>query len=116
MILSKRLVLLSAVLIVLQAIAVVVLLVGPNRARHARSAREASLHPRLVVAFQEAAPESAIRETLLAIEGSIVRGPSVEGTYTVEVRLALKSPKDLDRIVEELRGRPQVIRQVEKAF
>jgi hypothetical protein len=115
-ILSKRLVILSAVLIMLQAVAVVVLLVGPNRARHARSAREASLHPRLVVAFQESATESAIRETLLAIEGSIVRGPSVEGAYTVEVRLALKSSKDLDKIVEELRSRPQVIQKVERAF
>ena len=101
----------------MQAVVIVVMIVllvrsgGPGGA-----GALGSRHPRLVVTFEESAPESAIRETLLAIEGNIVRGPNPEGLYTIEVRLALKGPRDLDRIVEQLRGRPQVIRRVEKAF
>jgi hypothetical protein len=108
---------LAWLIIVLQAVALLVLLVAFARSgTPGGPSGLASRHPKLVVTFEDSATESAIRETLQAIEGNIVRGPSPEGAYTIEVRLALKSARDLDRIVEELRGRPQVVRRVEKAF
>ena len=108
---------LAWLIIAAQAAALVVaLVVGATRSGSTGNPPGAFRHPLLVVAFQDSAPASAIRETLLAIDASVVRGPSAEGAYTVEVRLPLKSAKDLDRIVEELRGRPQVVRLVEKAF
>jgi hypothetical protein len=99
-----------------QAVALVVVLVVGATRQSGMGSTGGLRYPMLVIAFQDSAPESAIRETLLAIEGSVVRGPNPQGAYTVEIRLALKSAKDLDRIVEELRSRPQVVRVVEKAF
>ncbi len=72
--------------------------------------------PRLVIVFHEGASESAVREILLRLDGNIVRGPTPQGAYTVEIERPLESPDELDRIVDELRAKTDLVRFVEKAY
>ena len=71
---------------------------------------------RILVAFQEGASEKEIRETLLQIGGKIVDGPKAQGLYVVEISMAPKSEKSLDKVLEELRAKTGVIKLAEPAY
>ena len=75
-----------------------------------------SRYPRIVVVFQEGAAESAIRETLLVIQGNIVGGPTPQGAYTIEIRRALASPQEFERILDDLRAKADLVKIVEKLY
>lgn len=75
-----------------------------------------SRSPRIVVVFQEGAPESAIRETLLVLQGVIVGGPTPQGAYTVEIKKPLASSQELDWLLEDLRAKADLVKLAEKAF
>lgn len=75
-----------------------------------------SRNPRLIIVFHEGASAGAVRELLLRLDGNIIRGPTPEGAYTVEIGRSRTSPEELDRIVDELRAKPDLVRFVEKAY
>ncbi|RLA94386.1 MAG: hypothetical protein DRG69_05380 [Deltaproteobacteria bacterium] len=58
--------------------------------------------PRLQILFREDVPEQLIRETLLEIGGTIVRGPTPMGVYTIELPPGT-SRQELQRILSTLR-------------
>lgn len=60
---------------------------------------------RVRVVFAETATEKEIREILLRVHGEIVAGPSVFGTYTVEIPTGGETPGAL---LAHLRSQPQV--------
>lgn len=60
---------------------------------------------RVRVVFAETATEKEIREILLRVHGEIVAGPSVFGTYTVEIPTDGETPGSL---LAHLRSQPQV--------
>lgn len=60
---------------------------------------------RVRVVFAETATEKEIREILLRVHGEIVAGPSVFGTYTIEIPTGGETPGTL---LAHLRSRPQV--------
>ena len=60
---------------------------------------------RVRVVFAETATEKEIREILLRVHGEIVAGPSVFGTYTVEIPTEGETPGTL---LAHLRSQPQV--------
>ncbi|MCZ7627253.1 MAG: hypothetical protein M5R38_17160 [Candidatus Methylomirabilis sp.] len=66
---------------------------------------------RFRVAFQERAPEHAVRALLQAIGGRIIDGPSAAGFYIVEVG---SSAGDLEKVLDTLRSRSDLIRFVER--
>lgn len=68
--------------------------------------------PRLSILFQDGVQEKTAREVILQINGTIVRGPSPMGIYTVELRSAM-SPEELQGIISALREKRNVIRFVE---
>jgi hypothetical protein len=68
--------------------------------------------PRLTVLFQDGVLEQSIRELILEINGTIVRGPTSLGVYTVELRSEM-SPEELQRVISSLRQQQDVIRFVE---
>ncbi len=82
---------------------------GPADAAPQRGAR-------IVVTFSEAAPESAIRKTILGVGGSIVSGPSALGLYTVELPLSPAEPEAIERVLQALRDEPQVVRFAAREF
>ena len=68
--------------------------------------------PRLSILFQDGVQEKTAREVILGINGTIVRGPSPMGIYTVELSSEM-SPEELQGIISSLRQRRDVIRFVE---
>jgi hypothetical protein len=68
--------------------------------------------PRLSILFQDGVQEKTAREIILEINGTIVRGPSPLGVYTVELRSDM-SPEKLQRVISALRQKRDIIRFVE---
>jgi hypothetical protein len=68
--------------------------------------------PRLTVLFQDGVPEKSMRELILEINGTIIRGPTPMGVYTVELRSEM-SPGELQGVISSLRQKGDVIRFVE---
>jgi len=68
--------------------------------------------PRLSILFQDGVQEKTAREVILEINGTIVRGPSPMGVYTVELRSDM-SPEELQGVIASLRQKRNVIRFVE---
>lgn len=66
-------------------------------------------HVAITLQFNKDATEEAIRETLMRIEGKIVAGPSALGLYTVQIPLTREQEAELDRLLKELRERPEII-------
>ena len=69
--------------------------------------------PRIVIAFQENVTEAVMRETLHTIRGQIVSGPSPLGFYIIE--LPKEESLTIDKRLEELRAKKEVIRFAERA-
>lgn len=102
--------------IVLQAVVIVGLLGRPGEKTYetltvTQTQKEAG--PRIVIAFQKDITESVMRETLHTIRGQIVSGPSPLGFYTVE--LPKEEALNIDKRLEELRAKKEVIRFAELA-
>jgi len=68
--------------------------------------------PRLSILFQNGIREKTAREVILAINGTIVKGPSPMGIYTVELPSEM-SPEELQGVISSLRQKGDVIRFVE---
>ena len=68
--------------------------------------------PRLLILFQDGVPEKTVREVILEIDGTIVRGPTPLGIYTVELRSEM-TPEKLQWVISSLRQREDIIRFVE---
>lgn len=68
--------------------------------------------PRLTILFQDGVQEKTAREVILAIKGTIVKGPSPMGIYTVELKSEM-SPEELQGVISSLRQKRDVIRFVE---
>jgi len=69
--------------------------------------------PRLTILFQDGVQEKIVREAILAINGTIVNGPTPMGIYTVELRSEM-SPEELQRVISSLREKKDTIRFVER--
>jgi hypothetical protein len=68
--------------------------------------------PRISILFQDGVQEKTAREVILGINGTIVRGPSPMGIYTVELRSEM-SPEEVQGVISSLRQQRDVIRFVE---
>lgn len=68
--------------------------------------------PRLSILFQDGIQEKTAREVILEINGTIVRGPSPMGVYTVELRSEM-NPEELQGVISALRQKRDIIRFVE---
>jgi hypothetical protein len=68
--------------------------------------------PRISILFQDGVQEKTAREVILGINGSIVRGPSPMGIYTVELRAEM-NPEELQGVISSLRQQRDIIRFVE---
>jgi hypothetical protein len=68
--------------------------------------------PRLTILFQDGVQEKTVREVILAINGTIVGGPTPMGVYTVELKSEM-SPQELQRVISSLRQQRDAIRFVE---
>ena len=76
---------------------------------------QVSPKPRVIMIFQEEASQKAIQDLLLSLQGSIVKGPTSQGAYIVEIGRPLASPEELERIVQEIRGKGRLVKFVERA-
>jgi hypothetical protein len=68
--------------------------------------------PRISILFQDGVQEKTARDVILGINGTIVRGPSPMGIYTVEL-IPEMSPEELQGVISSLRQKSDVIRFVE---
>jgi hypothetical protein len=68
---------------------------------------------RLTVIFQPTATAEAIRQTLGAVGGTLVSGPSATGVYVVAVAVPDDATR-VDAIIDTLRRRPAVIQFAER--
>ncbi|MBN1255760.1 MAG: zf-HC2 domain-containing protein [Deltaproteobacteria bacterium] len=68
--------------------------------------------PKVSILFQDGVQEKTAREVILEINGTIVRGPSPMGIYTVELQSDM-SAEELQGIISSLRQKRDVIRFVE---
>ena len=68
--------------------------------------------PRISILFQDGVQEKTAREIILEINGTIVRGPSPIGIYTVELSSDM-STEELQGIISSLRQKRDIIRFVE---
>ncbi|HSC36101.1 MAG TPA: hypothetical protein VLG45_12565, partial [Thermodesulfobacteriota bacterium] len=66
------------------------------------------------VSFRSTATEKEIRETLGRIGGRIVDGPKEGGLYIVDLPDQPKPGTTVDSVIEELKARPDVIKDVFK--
>lgn len=64
---------------------------------------------RLLVLFEDRAPEAEIRRLMRALGASIVDGPSAAGYYTVEVPVDDDPVRDLAEAAAALAARPDVV-------
>lgn len=70
--------------------------------------------PIIFVSFRSTATEKEIRETLGRIGGRIVDGPKEGGLYIVDLPDEPKPGTTVDTVIEELKARPDVIKDVFK--
>ena len=70
--------------------------------------------PTVLVAFRDELPAAALRQIVYDLDGNIVKGPTPEGVYVIEIRRPLEGPEELDRIVEALRARGDAVRFAER--
>jgi anti-sigma factor RsiW len=112
---------LAAIVIVLQAVAIVGMLnertAEPGSFRTLSGAEESAgaAAPRIILSFTDEASQGEVQALLHSLDANIVKGPTSQGGFVVEIRTALESPAALDNILEELRGKP-IVRFAEKAF
>jgi hypothetical protein len=102
--------------IMIQAAVIVGLLSKPGEKTYETltvTATQKETGPRIVIAFQKDVTEPVMRETLHAIRGQIVSGPSPLGFYIVE--LPKEEALNIDKRLEELRDKKEVIRFAELA-
>ncbi len=74
---------------------------GPSTAKAGQST--------ISVVFNEKASERDIRQTLEEIHGTIVDGPTPQGTYTVQLPIRPEQTAELDKVLQTLSRKPQVI-------
>ena len=65
---------------------------------------------RIFVSFHPGASEEAMRETIRSVRGTIVSGPSPLALYTIEVPLSRERTAEIEKLLETLRQKRDVIR------
>jgi hypothetical protein len=65
---------------------------------------------RISVVFNENASEREIRQALEEIHGTIVEGPTAEGSYTVQLPIRPEQTAELEKNLETLRQHQRVVR------
>jgi hypothetical protein len=63
----------------------------------------------ITVVFNEKASERDIRQTLEEIHGTIIDGPTLQGSYTVQLPVRPEQTAELDKVLQTLQRKPQVI-------
>src|SRR5262245_29614850 len=66
-------------------------------------------HARIKIAFSESTTAAQLRQLLGEFRGEIVAGPSAQGLYTIEVPIARTNTDQLDRLVQSLRAKQQIV-------
>jgi anti-sigma factor RsiW len=61
------------------------------------------------VVFNEKASERDIRQTIQEIHGTIIDGPSPQGSYTVQLPIRSEQTAELDQVLQTLLRKPQVV-------
>jgi len=61
------------------------------------------------VVFNEKASERDIRQTLEEIRGTIIDGPTPQGSYTVQLPVRPEQTAELDKVLQILSRKPQVV-------
>jgi anti-sigma factor RsiW len=113
---------LAAIVIVLQAAAIVGMLgersTEPGSFRTLSGAEESvgTDAPRIIIAFAGSASQGEVQALLQSLDANIIKGPTPQGTFVVEIHTALESPAAIERILNELRAKPEIVRFAEKAF
>ncbi len=69
----------------------------------------------IAIRFKDSITEAEMRRLLGEIRGSIVAGPSALGIYSVQVPIAPEKNGELEKLVENLRGKRELIEYVEKS-
>lgn len=69
---------------------------------------------RIAVGFSDGAIEQDIRQTILAVHGKIIDGPSALGLYTVQVPIAPEHSQEIDNVLKALRQNQRVVRFAEQ--
>jgi anti-sigma factor RsiW len=69
---------------------------------------------RIKVGFEESVTEAQLRKILSEVGGKIVDGPSAQGLYTIEVPVPPANADQLDRLVQSLRARRQIVTYAER--
>jgi anti-sigma factor RsiW len=69
---------------------------------------------RLAIRFNDSITEAQLRQLLREINGKIVDGPSSLGIYTVEVPVAPEKSAELEKLLQALRNKEQLVTYVEK--
>jgi hypothetical protein len=69
---------------------------------------------KLSVIFNENATEGGIRQALEEIHGSIIEGPTAQGRYTIQLAIRLDQTAELDKIIQTLQEKKDIVRSVEE--
>jgi len=69
---------------------------------------------RLVIGFHPHVSEAEIRKTLQEIQGTIVKGPSALGLYTIEVPLSPDQTQEIENRLQALKQNQNIIRFAER--
>ena len=76
-----------------------------------QSATQQSSHV-LQISFTPTATEAEIRESIHAIKGTFIDGPSALGIYRIRLHPPMTSKQNLERIIGQLRQQTSIIRHV----
>jgi hypothetical protein len=68
----------------------------------------------IAVGFAVTASEQEIRETILAIKGKIVDGPTALGLYAIQVPIPRERSAEIEQVLQTLRQNSRVIRFAEQ--
>ncbi len=69
---------------------------------------------RIAVRFEASITEAQLRDVVGEIKGTIVAGPSPLGIYTIRVPIAAENTAELDKLLERLRSKRQIIAYAER--
>ncbi len=109
---------LAAVLIVAQAAVIfgMITLGGPDAVHETATGGVELPKTTVLVMFDEQARLADIQAVLADLDGNIVKGPTDQGVYVVEVRRAFATPKELDQQLADIRARWDIVQMLEKGL
>jgi anti-sigma factor RsiW len=102
----------AAVLVAVQAVAIVSLLKERERTYQTASGGQSGEGIALLVTFAEDAKATAISQLLTEFDASIVDGPKAGGVYKIRLRTEDRSPAGREALVRRLAERRDIVRAV----